>query len=96
MRMALNYQKQESGQTLAEGFEEYYRANVGKVARPDDLPPESAALFRNHHMCHVIFGPATALADEWRRKKRWPWQPTASYLDRTLCQLRHEHGIRVI
>jgi hypothetical protein len=62
--MALNYQIQESVQTLAEGLEEYYRANAGKVPRPRDLPPESVALFRNHDMCHVIFGLGTTLDDE--------------------------------
>jgi hypothetical protein len=60
----LRYQKQDSAQTLAEGLEEYYAANVGKVARPRDLPPESVALFRSHDMCHVVFGLNTTLDDE--------------------------------
>jgi hypothetical protein len=58
------YQKQNSRQTLAEGLEEYYRANEGVVARPASLPPESMALFRSHDMCHVIFGLSTTIADE--------------------------------
>lgn len=62
--MALSYQKQESVQTLAEGLEEYYRANAGRVPRPRDLPPESVDLFRSHDMCHVIFGLGTTLCDE--------------------------------
>jgi hypothetical protein len=43
---------------------EYYRANPGIVTRPADLPAESAALFRSHDMCHVIFGLNTSLGDE--------------------------------
>jgi hypothetical protein len=58
------YQEQNSRQTLAEGLEEYYRANEGVVARPASLPPESMALFRSHDMCHVIFGLGTTIADE--------------------------------
>jgi hypothetical protein len=60
----LRYQRQDSTQTLADGLEEYYAANVGKVARPDNLPPESVALFRSHDMCHVVFGLNTTLDDE--------------------------------
>ena len=60
----LGYQRQHSPQTLAEGLEEYYSANIGRVTRPNALPPESARLFRSHDMCHVIFGLNTAPADE--------------------------------
>jgi hypothetical protein len=60
----LRYQQQDSPQTLADGLEEYYTANAGKVARPGDLPSESCALFRSHDMCHVAFGLNTTLADE--------------------------------
>ena len=60
----MNYQRQDSAQTLAEGLEEYYAANAGRVMRPGDLPPDSVALFRSHDMCHVIFGLDTTLADE--------------------------------
>ncbi|HUO12259.1 MAG TPA: hypothetical protein VMU37_05830 [Caulobacteraceae bacterium] len=60
----LRYQDQDSSLTLAEGLEEYYAANAGKVVRPRDLAPESAALFRSHDICHVIFGLDTNLADE--------------------------------
>jgi hypothetical protein len=60
----MNYQQQDSAQTLAEGLEEYYAANAGRVVRPRDLPPDSVALFRNHDLCHVIFGLDTTLADE--------------------------------
>jgi hypothetical protein len=60
----LGYQRQDSGQTLAEGLEEYYQANIGRVTRPGDLPPKSADLFRSHDLCHVIFGLNTAPDDE--------------------------------
>ena len=60
----LRYQEQDSFQTLREGLAEYYAANVGTVIRPADLPPASAALFRSHDLCHVIFGLDTSLGDE--------------------------------
>lgn len=60
----LRYQMQDSPLTLAEGLAEYYAANLGRVTRPADLPPESAALFKSHDACHVIFGLSTTLADE--------------------------------
>jgi hypothetical protein len=60
----LGYQEQDSPQTLAEGLEEYYIANRGVVTRPQDLPPESVALFTSHDMGHVIFGLSTSLEDE--------------------------------
>jgi len=58
------YQEQDSPLTLAEGLADYYAVNRGVITRPDDLPPDSAALFRSHDMCHVIFGLDTSLADE--------------------------------
>lgn len=63
-RARLAYQEQDSALTLAQGLEQYYAANVGTVTRPADLPPQSAALFRSHDMCHVIFGLNTSLSDE--------------------------------
>jgi hypothetical protein len=60
----LVYQDQDSPLTLAQGLAEYYGANIGRVARPDTLPPESRALFVSHDCCHVIFGLDTTLADE--------------------------------
>ena len=62
--LMLRYQEQDSSQTLREGLAEYYETNVGGVTKPSDLPPESAALFRSHDLCHVIFGLGTSLADE--------------------------------
>jgi hypothetical protein len=58
------YQAQDSMQTLAQGLAEYYARNAGRVLPPDALTPESAALFRSHDICHVIFGLDTTLADE--------------------------------
>jgi len=58
------YRCQDSALKLAEGLAEYYATNVGTVTRPADLPPESAALFRSHDICHVIFGLGTSLSDE--------------------------------
>ncbi len=58
------YQAQDSTQTLAQGLAEYYARNAGRVLSPDALTPESAALFRSHDMCHVIFGLDTTLPDE--------------------------------
>jgi hypothetical protein len=58
------YQEQDSPQTLAEGLAEYYAVNGERVSPPQSLPPESQALFRNHDVCHVIFGLDTTLADE--------------------------------
>ena len=58
------YQEQHSRQTLAEGLAEYYAVNGARISRPASLPPQSRALFRNHDVCHVIFGLDTTLADE--------------------------------
>jgi hypothetical protein len=60
----LRYQRPDSDQTLAEALVEYYAANAGRILPPDELSPESAALFRSHDICHVIFGLDTSLADE--------------------------------
>lgn len=60
----LRYQQQESEQTLEQALAEYYAHNGARVTPPEDLPPESAALFRGHDLCHVIFGLDTTLADE--------------------------------
>ena len=58
------YQAQDSKQTLAEALAEYYAVNGSRVSPPASLPPESKALFRNHDVCHVIFGLDTTLQDE--------------------------------
>lgn len=55
---------QDSVQILGDALEEYYQANEGKVIRPEQLPESSRALFRNHDICHVIFGLDTTPEDE--------------------------------
>ncbi len=60
----LSYRQHDSALTLAAGLKEYYAANAGRVVCPQDLPPESFALFHCHDMCHVIFGLDTTLDDE--------------------------------
>lgn len=89
---SLNYQVQDSQQTLAEGLEEYYRTNVGVVSRPASLPPDSAALFRSHDLCHVIFGLDTTLGDETMADTRTlissdvGWKKYLSYANDPLAQ----------
>lgn len=58
------YQRQDTPMTLSQGLEEYYRANAGRIFRPEHLSNESRDLFRNHDLCHVIFGLDTTLGDE--------------------------------
>src|SRR5579872_961659 len=82
------YRRQDSSQTLAEGLEEYYARNVGRVARPETLAPGSAELFRSHDLCHVIFGLDTTLGDEGMADIRTllscdvGWRRYAEYLTR--------------
>ena len=86
------YQEQDSPLTLAEGLEEYYRVNAGIVSRPASLPPASAALFRSHDMCHVIFGLDTTLADETLADTRTllscdvGWKVYTSYINDPLAK----------
>jgi hypothetical protein len=37
-----------------------------------------------------------AALEAWTMPKRWPWEPPASFMDRKLCDLRREFGIRVV
>jgi len=66
------YQAQDSPQTLGEGLDEYYEFNRGGMFAAAALLEESAAQFRRHDICHVIFGLDTTLADEvlvdWRTR----------------------------
>jgi len=57
------YQRQDCALSLAEGLAEYYRCHP-ELIRPDAVSPESAALFRSHDICHVIFGLDTTIVDE--------------------------------
>lgn len=85
-RVPARYQAQASAQTLAEGLAEYYARNGARVTAPADLPPESAALFRNHDACHVVFGLDTTPADETLTDTRTMlgcdvgWRRYAAYL----------------
>jgi hypothetical protein len=63
-KQRLAYQRPDSEQTLGEALSEYYAANAGRILPPDALEDGSAALFRSHDICHVIFGLDTSLADE--------------------------------
>jgi hypothetical protein len=45
---------------------------------------------------HTIPRIGRGVAEAFRMKKRWPWQPPESYRDRSLVDLRREYGIRVI
>jgi hypothetical protein len=86
------YQAQDSAQTLEEGLDEYYRVNSGIVSRPGSLPPASAALFRSHDICHVIFGLDTTLADETMADTRTVlscdvgWKTYTSYINDPLAK----------
>lgn len=88
----LGYMMENSQQTLAQALEEYYRANVGVVARPATLPAESAALFQSHDICHVIFGLDTSLADETIADTRTllstdvGWKKYSTYFNDPLAQ----------
>jgi hypothetical protein len=150
----LAYKKQDCAMTLAQGLQEYYRANSDHVFTPGNVSQRGADLFLSHDLCHVIFGLDTTLGDEvmadirtllscdvglWRyardwltvpeakaiyqqietrkalsavlqaiprmakafvesrrMERKWPWQPTADDLHRSIAELRNEYGIRVI
>jgi len=61
------YQHQDSQQTLAEGLDEYYRANPG-LLRGAQLSPAAQDFFGCHDAAHVVFGCGTSLDDEARVK----------------------------
>ena len=58
----LEFQHQDSDQTLAQGLAEYFAANPG-LARAH-LSPAAQAFFRCHDVAHVVFGCDVALDDE--------------------------------
>jgi hypothetical protein len=39
---------------------------------------------------------ARALREHFRMTKKWPWVPPEGFMERRLCDLRREYGIRVI
>jgi len=57
------YAEQDSRQSLREGIAEYRTRNPG-LLDPASLPPEVAALFRQHDAGHVVFGCDTSLRGE--------------------------------
>ena len=57
------YQEQRCSLTLGAALEEYFRGHPG-LLREQEMDPESAALFRSHDVCHVVFGLDTRLQDE--------------------------------
>jgi hypothetical protein len=80
------YQRQDSTLTLAAALDEYYRGHPGLI-RPDAIPPESAALFRHHDICHVIFGLDTTIVDEAMADLRTVLSTDVG-VGRYLCYLR--------
>jgi hypothetical protein len=39
---------------------------------------------------------ARAFVEAFRMRRRWPWTPPASYVNRSIAELRLEYGIRVV
>jgi hypothetical protein len=65
--------------------------------------PQVKAIFSQAGYLTVIWGTLgaaprllRALYEAARMRRRWPWEPPAAFLDRTLADLRREFGIRVI
>ena len=59
----LDYQRQDSPQTLSEGIAEYFAANEHHFNKRS-LPPEASEFFRCHDAAHVVFGCDISLNDE--------------------------------
>ena len=59
----LDYQKQDSSQTLSEGMAEYFAANKQHF-KTRVLTPEANEFFRCHDASHVVFGCDISLDDE--------------------------------
>ncbi|CAN7768405.1 ubiquinone biosynthesis protein COQ4 [Variovorax sp. LjRoot175] len=57
------FEDQDSGQTLAQGIEEYFTANPG-LAKDRNMTAEAKHFFRCHDAVHVVFGCGTTLNDE--------------------------------
>ena len=58
-----DYQAQDCPPTLRQAADEY-RQEHPEALQADKLGAESTALFRSHHICHVIFGLDTTVRDE--------------------------------
>ncbi len=59
----LDYQRQNSPQTLEEGIAEYYAANASHLATRF-RSSEADDFFRSHDASHVVFGCGVSLCDE--------------------------------
>lgn len=59
----LNYQLQNSSQSLAEGIAEYYAVHADQI-RTRQLTPEATEFFRCHDVVHVVFGCDISLSQE--------------------------------
>jgi hypothetical protein len=57
------FEDQDSGQTLAQGIDEYFAANPG-LAKDRNMTAEAKHFFRCHDAVHVVFGCGTTLDDE--------------------------------
>jgi hypothetical protein len=66
--------------------------------------PEAKAIFKELGYARAVWATLViiprALRAVWeasrRSSKRWPWDPPATYFARSLADLRHEYGIRLI
>ncbi|MEC4983947.1 MAG: hypothetical protein SAJ37_01350 [Oscillatoria sp. PMC 1068.18] len=59
----LQYQQQNSQQTLQVALEEYYAKHPGLITE-DNSSSEVAKLFRLHDIAHVVFGCDTSICEE--------------------------------
>ena len=59
----LEYQRPDTGLSLAEGLREYYASRDGLVSGRG-ISAEAREFFRCHDAAHVVFGCSTALLDE--------------------------------
>lgn len=59
----LDYEHQDSTQTLTEGIAEYYDRNT-HLSKLRGMSPEAQDFFRSHDVAHVVFGCNTTLPHE--------------------------------
>jgi hypothetical protein len=74
-----------------------------KYARYMTSDPEAKAVFKELGYARTLWVTliiiprmVRAIWEAWRTSKRWPWEPPASYFERSLADLRREHDIRLI
>ncbi|MDJ0734546.1 MAG: hypothetical protein QNJ47_10850 [Nostocaceae cyanobacterium] len=63
MSKKLQYQQQNSPQTLQEGLDEYYASFPGLITKENNSH-DVAELFKLHDVTHVIFGCGTSIREE--------------------------------